>query len=80
MAYLKVGNWSIHANGLRGTLCIHEIDGLGRVFGRVCAIPPAAARAAPATGGRSRACAAVSRNRSAATHSVNAAGEVRCSE
>jgi hypothetical protein len=35
MAYLKVGDWSIHANGIRGTLCIQEIDELGRIFGTV---------------------------------------------
>jgi hypothetical protein len=39
MAYLKVGDWSIHANGIRGTLCIQEIDELGRIFGTVCDEP-----------------------------------------
>jgi len=33
MSYLKVGDWSIHANGIRGTLRIIEIDELGRVSG-----------------------------------------------
>jgi hypothetical protein len=39
VAYLKVGSWSIHASGIRGTLRIQEIDELGRVFGTVCDEP-----------------------------------------
>jgi len=33
MPYLKVGVWSIHAGGIRGTLRVSEIDELGRVSG-----------------------------------------------
>jgi hypothetical protein len=33
MPYLKIGDWSIHANGIRGTLWIGEIDELGPVSG-----------------------------------------------
>jgi hypothetical protein len=36
MAYLKLGDWNIHASGTRGTLRIREIDDLGRVFGTMC--------------------------------------------
>jgi hypothetical protein len=39
MVYLKIGDWSIHASGIRGTLWIQEIDELGRVFGTVCDKP-----------------------------------------
>jgi hypothetical protein len=39
MAYLKIGDWSIHASGIRGTLRIQEIDELGRIFGTVCDEP-----------------------------------------
>jgi hypothetical protein len=35
MTYLRVGDWDIDANGVRGTLRISEIDGLGRVTGRL---------------------------------------------
>jgi hypothetical protein len=35
MPYLKVGDWSIHANGIRGLLRISAIDELGRVSGTV---------------------------------------------
>jgi hypothetical protein len=35
MAYLKIGDWRIHASGIRGTLRIQEIDEIGRVFGTV---------------------------------------------
>jgi hypothetical protein len=33
MPYLKVGEWSIHVNGIRGTLRVSEVDELGRVSG-----------------------------------------------
>jgi hypothetical protein len=33
MSYLKVGDWTIHANGIHGTLRISEIDEVGRVSG-----------------------------------------------
>jgi hypothetical protein len=39
MAYLKVGDWQIHTNSITGTLRIHEIDELGRVFGALCDEP-----------------------------------------
>ena len=35
MAYLRIGDWSIHGSGIRGPLCIQEIDELGRFFGMV---------------------------------------------
>ena len=35
MAYLKIGNWEIHANGVRGSLLVQEIDELGRMSGTV---------------------------------------------
>ncbi len=33
MSYLKIGDWRVHTNGIRGTLRIREIDELGRVSG-----------------------------------------------
>jgi hypothetical protein len=33
MPYLKIGDWTIHANGLRGILRISGIDELGQVSG-----------------------------------------------
>jgi hypothetical protein len=39
MAYLKTGDWSIHVNGIRGTLQIREIDELGRVSGTLFGDP-----------------------------------------
>jgi hypothetical protein len=33
VSYLKMGDWSAHANGIRGTLRISSIDELGRVSG-----------------------------------------------
>jgi hypothetical protein len=39
MPYLKIGDWSIHANGIRGRLWISEVDELGRVSGTLCDEP-----------------------------------------
>jgi hypothetical protein len=36
---LKIGDWSMHASGIRGTLCIREIDAVGRISGTVCGEP-----------------------------------------
>lgn len=35
MSYLKIGDWEIHENGIRGTLHLEAVDELGRIFGTV---------------------------------------------